>query len=74
MFRYDLKSGYFHIDICPQQHTCLGFQWKERFYCYTVLAFGITTGPYMFTKCLRLDIEQLLPHFPANILQQGEDI
>jgi hypothetical protein len=38
----------FHIDICPQQHTYLEFQWKEQFYSYTVLAFGITTGPYYF--------------------------
>ena len=26
MFRCDLKSGYFHIDICPQQQTYFEFQ------------------------------------------------
>ena len=53
MYKFDLSSGYFHIDICPQQHTFLGFMWKGRFYCFTVLVFGISTGPYIFTKCLR---------------------
>lgn len=53
MFKFDLKSGYFHLDICPQQHTYLGFMWKGKFYCFTVLVFGISTGPYIFTKCLR---------------------
>ena len=53
MFKFDLKSGYFHLDICPQQQTYLGFSWKEKFYCFTVLPFGISTGPYIFTKCLR---------------------
>ena len=53
LFKFDLKSGYFNLDICPQQHTYLGFHWNGKFYCYTVLAFGITTGPYIFTKCLR---------------------
>lgn len=53
MFKFDLKSGYFHLDICPQQQTYLGFCWKEKFYCFTVLPFGISTGPYIFTKCLR---------------------
>ncbi|VDI76706.1 Hypothetical predicted protein [Mytilus galloprovincialis] len=53
LFKFDLKSGYFHLDICSQQQTFLGFQWEGQFYCYTVLAFGITTGPYIFTKCLR---------------------
>ena len=28
MFNYDLKLGYFHIDICPQRHTYFEFQWK----------------------------------------------
>ena len=53
MFKFDLKSGYFHLDICPQQHAYLGFMWKRKFYCFTVLVFGISTGPYIFTKCLR---------------------
>ena len=53
LFKFDLKSGYLHLDICPQQHTYLGFCWNKHFYCYIVLAFGITTGPYIFTKCLR---------------------
>lgn len=25
---------------------------ESTVYCYIVLAFGITTGPYIFTKCL----------------------
>jgi hypothetical protein len=53
MFKFDLKSDYFHLDIFPQQHTYLGFMWKGKFYCFTVLVFGISTGPYMLTKCLR---------------------
>jgi hypothetical protein len=27
--------------------------WKRKFYCFTVLVFGISMGPYIFTKCLR---------------------
>jgi hypothetical protein len=44
MFKFDLKSGYFHLDICPQQHAYLGFMWKRKFYCFTVLVFGISMG------------------------------
>ena len=53
MFKYDLKSGYHHFDICPQQHTYLGFSWKNKFYCFTVLVFGLASNPYLFSKCLR---------------------
>ena len=34
-------------------HVFLGFTWEGKFYCFTVLVFGICTGPYIFTKCLR---------------------
>ena len=31
----------------------MGFKWKDSFYCYTVLAFGLSSAPYLFTKCLK---------------------
>ena len=53
----DIKSGYHHIDIFPPDQEFLGFSWSEdgviRFYKFTVLPFGISTGPYIFTKVLR---------------------
>ncbi|VDI41678.1 Hypothetical predicted protein [Mytilus galloprovincialis] len=30
-----------------------GFCWNNKFYCFTVLAFGLSSAPYLFTKCLR---------------------
>ena len=53
MFKFDLRSGYLHLDICPQHQTYLGFEWDGQFYCCTVLPFGLTTGTYIFTKCFR---------------------
>jgi hypothetical protein len=52
-FKIDLKSGYFHFDVCIQQQTYLGFSWNNKFYCFSVLAFGLASAPYLFTKCLR---------------------
>ena len=53
LYKFDLKSGYFHIDICPSHMTYLGFSWNSKFYCYTVLPFGLSSAPYIFSKCLR---------------------
>jgi hypothetical protein len=53
MFKFDLKSGYHHIDICIAQQSFLGFSWKDEFYVFTVLPFGLCSAPYIFTKCLR---------------------
>jgi len=53
VFKFDLKSGYHHIDICPQQHTFLAFSWKGKYFCFTVLLFGLSTAHFIFSKCLR---------------------
>ena len=52
LFTYDLKSGYHHIDIHVDSQTFLGFEWKGKYYVFTVLPFGLATC-YVFTKVLR---------------------
>ena len=57
LFKFDLKSGYQHVDIHPDYHTYLGFQWETKgvtgFYVFTVLPFGLATACYLFTKMMR---------------------
>ena len=54
---FHIKSGYHHIDIFPPDHEFLGFSWFKdwftHFYKFTVLPFGLSTGPYVFTKVMR---------------------
>ena len=59
MFSFDLKSGYHHVEISQEHQTYLGFSWEvadsgdEIFYVFTVLPFGLSTAPYVFTKLLK---------------------
>ena len=57
LFSFDIKSGYHHIDIFPPDQEFLGFSWFKdgftHFYKFTVLPFGLSTGPYIFTKVMR---------------------
>ena len=57
LFSFDLKSGYHHIDIFPDHQTFLGFSWvfsgTVRYFCFASLPFGLSSAPYVFTKCLR---------------------
>ena len=56
MFSFDLKSGYHHVEIFQPHQTFLGFSWEfqreTRFYIFTVLPFGLSVAPYIFTKIL----------------------
>lgn len=56
--KFDLKSGYHHIDIFSPHQVFQGFSWTfldgiTRYFTYTVLPFGLTSAPYIFTKVLR---------------------
>ena len=50
MFKFDLKSGYHHIDMAQWCHTYLGFCWDSKYYVFTVLPFGLSSSPCVFTK------------------------
>ena len=58
MFSFDLKSGYHHVDIFPDHRKYLSFSWtfscgRTRFLEFTVLAFGLSSAPYLFTKLFK---------------------
>lgn len=52
----DLTSAYYHIEMHPSAYQYLGFEWKGRYYHYTVLPFGISTAPYIFTKVMKTTV------------------
>ena len=56
--KFDLTSGYHHINITFEQQPYLGFSWtcstrETGYYTLTVLPFGLSSAPYIFTKLLR---------------------
>jgi len=56
--KFDLTSGYHHIDIHPEHWKYLGFEWlfsngQTRFFHFVVLPFGLSPACYVFTKVLR---------------------
>lgn len=56
-FTYDLKSGYHHVEIFPDHRQYLGFSWRfdsvVKYFVFTVLPFGLSSAPYIFTKLAR---------------------
>ena len=58
--KFDLKSGYHHANIFDRHQTYLGFSRKidqqTRYFVFTVLAFALSTAPFLFTKVVRPSI------------------
>lgn len=63
MVSFDIKSGYYHLQVHKDYREYLGFSWKfssehkSRFFVFNVLPFGLSLGPFLFTKLLRPVIE-----------------
>ena len=62
LFKFDLKSGYHHVDIHKDSQKYLGFAWRfsdgtTKYLQYAVLPFGLTSGPFIFTKIVRVLIK-----------------
>lgn len=57
LFKFDLKSGYHHVDIHNSHQTYLGFSWsvegETKYFVFSVLPFGLSTAPFAFTKVCR---------------------
>ncbi|MCP3666697.1 MAG: hypothetical protein GY696_30075, partial [Gammaproteobacteria bacterium] len=53
MCSFDLKQGYYHVPIHPNQWKYLGFRWGNCFFVFKVLVFGCKSGPFVFTKIMR---------------------
>ena len=57
IFKFDLNQGYHLVDIDEEHQKYLGFSWKikgqTRYFVSTVLPFGLTSAPFVFTKVMR---------------------
>ena len=57
LFKFDLKNEYHHIDIFEPHEKFLGFPWvfegNIKFFVFTVLPFGVTSAPFIFTNVVR---------------------
>jgi len=66
MYKFDIKQGYHHIDIHEDSQKYLGFSWiiegKICYFIFTVLPFGLTSAPFIFTKVVRV----LVKHWRKN--------
>ena len=57
LFKFDLKNSYHHIDIFDSHQTYLVFSWDikgaTKYFVFTVLPFGLSSAPFVFTKVVR---------------------
>ena len=71
MVSFDLISGYHHVEIHEDHQCFLGFSWKfrngvTRYFVFTVLPFGLSSAPHIFTKVLK-PLEKYWRVFGFNI-------
>ena len=55
----DLKDGYWHLPVHPEDQRALAFRWGDRTYAFRSLPFGLSSAPAAFTKLMRPVVEEL---------------
>ena len=53
LVKIDLKDTYFSVPISKEQRKFLCFQFRDRFYQFNCLPFGLASAPWVFTKTLK---------------------
>lgn len=51
--RFDFRGGYHHIAIHENSRKLLGFEWKNQYFMFNALPFGLCSAPWIFTKVFR---------------------
>ena len=59
LFKFDLKSGYHHVDTYEPHQKFLGFAWetegKVSYFVFAVMPFGLSSACYTFTAFEAVD-------------------
>ena len=71
----DISSAYHHIPMHPDSTRYLGFEWEGRFFYFTVLPFGLSPAPWLFTKVMGHCVRFLrAPGISLGLLSYLDDI
>lgn len=59
LITYDIKQGYLHVPVHESFKSYLGFKWKNQYYEWQVLPFGLAVSGYFFVKIVREVVNHL---------------
>lgn len=54
LFTWDLKDGYWHVDMHESSRTYMCFEWESQLYYFAVMPFGLAPACWVFTKLVRV--------------------
>ena len=68
----DLLKGYWQVEIDREDRYKTAFTWENRCYCYTRLAFGLTSAGAIFSRCVSQALEEI--QTKQNIVSYIDDV
>ena len=69
----NISSAYHHVEMAPEAHPYLGFEWDGNFYCFEVLPFGISSAPWIFTTVMGHSI-RFLRYGGSDLIAYLDDV
>ncbi len=56
---FNISQAFHHVDMDPSSYQFLGFEWEGQFYHFTVLPFGLSCAPQIFTLIMQTTVAYL---------------
>ncbi|KAA6394997.1 MAG: putative Transposon Ty3-I Gag-Pol polyprotein [Streblomastix strix] len=72
--KIDLESAYSHVPISRNLRRYLGFQFKDKFYMYQAMYFGIKNAPLVFHKLMKPVMQYIKTSLQIRCLSYSDDL
>ncbi|KAA6367029.1 MAG: putative reverse transcriptase, partial [Streblomastix strix] len=72
--KIDLESAYNHVPVSHNLCKYLGFQFKDKFYMYHEMCFGIKNAPLVFHKLMKPEMQYIRTSLQVRYLSYSDDL
>ncbi|KAA6391777.1 MAG: putative reverse transcriptase [Streblomastix strix] len=72
--KIDLESAYNHVPVSRNLCRYLGFQFKDKFYMYHAMCFGIKNAPLVFHKLMKPVMQYIRTSLQIRCLSYSDDL
>ena len=59
LFTTDIEKAYYQVPLHPDTQRYLCWKHRDKWYCPTILVFGLGTAPLIFTKIMRVPLRYM---------------
>ncbi len=73
MIAVDMRKGYYQVLVHPEDRGKLGFRWRDKFFRFKVMPFGLSTAPRAYIEMVRFIATWIRREFDVKLVAYLDD-